>query len=72
MEKRDNMTLEEFLRRADGDVQAFAASTRSAQAEGTDGFTGPFLHRTREDWWREVAAYYEYTELAERIASCVK
>lgn len=62
----EKMTLDQFLQRTDADVQAFAAATRAARAEGVDGFD--IRTRTREDWWREVAAYFEYSELADIIA----
>lgn len=63
----DRMTLDQFLVRAEADVQAFGAAVRTAQAEEADGFTGRFLHRTREEWWREVAVYYDYSEFMNTI-----
>lgn len=61
-------TLEQFVERAEGDVAAFAAATRANQAEGAEGFVGAqYELRTREDWWREVAAYFDYVELS-RVA----
>lgn len=63
------MTLDEFLTTAPASLEAFAASTRHANAEGEEGFVGDvFERRTQVDWWREVAAYHEYTELQERLA----
>ena len=63
------LTLEQFLDRAAADVAAFAAATRAYQAEGSEGFVGPqYERRSREDWWREVAAYFEYVELSEQLS----
>lgn len=63
------MTLDEFVQRAPAAVEAFAAMTRAAVAEGQEGFVGPrFEDRTEVDWWAEVAAYYAFTELSEIIA----
>lgn len=58
----ERMTIEQFLDRSEADVQAFVLSTQQAQAEGTEGFVGRFTYKTRADWWREVAAYYEVAE----------
>lgn len=65
----DNLlTLDQFMERAVADLHAFAAATRSYQAEGSEGFVGPqFEHRTREDWWREVAAYFDYVEVTSAL-----
>lgn len=64
------LTLDQFVERAPAAIEAFAAATRAAQAEGDEGFIGPqFEQRTEPDWWREVAAYFEFTEVQEMIAA---
>jgi len=63
------MTLDEFVQRAPAAIEAFAAATRAAVAEGAEGFIGPqFEDRTESDWWAEVAAYHGFVELQEVLA----
>lgn len=65
----ERKTLDEFLVGASASLEAFAASTRAAQAEGVEGFVGERFERRSEcGWWREIAAYHEYVELQERLA----
>lgn len=59
------MTLDDFLQRADADVQAYAAAMRTAQAEGVEGLD-PAV-KSREDWWREVAVYYDHSAFMETV-----
>jgi hypothetical protein len=62
-------TLEEFVQRSAAEIEAFAAAIRASQAEGVEGFVGKrFELRSEADWWREVAAYYEYIEFQDSIA----
>lgn len=64
----DRLTLDQFMERAAGDLVAFAEATRAYAAEGAEGFVGPqYETRTREDWWREVAAYFDYTEMSDAL-----
>lgn len=65
----ERITLDEFMQQAPETLEAFAAATRQAQAEGAEGFAERrFQHRTKSDWLREAAAYEEYVEVQERIA----
>ena len=65
----ERITIDEFVQRTSAALEAWAAATRSAQAEGVEGFVGDrFERRTETDWWREVAAYHEYVELQERVS----
>lgn len=62
------LTLDQFMERSVADLAAFAAATRSYQSEGAEGFIGPqYELRTREDWWREVAAYFDYVEMSDTL-----
>ena len=59
-------TLDEFTQDAAVQIQAFAAATICLQGRGEEGFVGEqFERRTRDDWWRELAAYRAYVELSE-------
>lgn len=59
----NQMTLSVFLRSAPVTLEAFRAATMALHAK--EPSTTPLV-RDEVDWWQEIAAYMQYTELEEQ------
>ena len=60
------MTLEDFCKRAEAEIGAFAVATQRMRELGQDGFVGEeYELRDLADWCRELAAYMQFVELSE-------
>lgn len=57
------MSIDEFIAGSQAALLAFRAATIAA-AQTDETF---YPNRDEVDWWREVAAYFEYTELEEKF-----
>lgn len=59
------LTLDDFLAVAPTTLALFAARTR--ELGRTDPGMSPSLPRDEAWWWRDVAAFLDYTELEELV-----
>jgi hypothetical protein len=58
------MTLDDFIRNASTSIGAFTAFAECEIEEGAEP-----RERTEAEWWDWLAAYYEYLELSDNLAS---